>query len=152
MIDSNALAALFSALSEVPNRLAALERAEAKNAAKLESVRVALPPVLATIPEAATAFKVSIPTMRRWVKRGDVPIVKVGSTVRVDLSRLHGKDAANIASQAAEALTSQSVRSVPVVIRCPTKLNCSDGAHSTEAEAETQGPRPAFDCANQTKG
>ncbi len=121
MIDSNALAGLFTALSEVPDRLAALERAEAENAAKLESVRVALPPVLATIPEAATAFKVSIPTMRRWVKRGDVPTVKVGNTVRVDLSRLHGKDAATIASQAAEALTSQGVRSVPVVIKCQTK-------------------------------
>lgn len=103
MTDPHALAALFSALAEVPARLSALERVEAENAAKLEGVRAALPPALATIPEAAARFKVSVPTMRRWVKRGDVPTVRIGNTVRVDLSRLHGADARDVARLAAEA-------------------------------------------------
>ena len=106
------LTALFGALAEVPARLAALERVEAENAAKLEVVRAALPPALATITDAASAFKVSVPTMRRWVKRGHVPTVKVGNTVRVDLSRLHGKDAADIAKLAADACKAPALRSI----------------------------------------
>jgi hypothetical protein len=42
-------------------------------------------------------IEVSVPTMRRWVKTDAVPTVKVGSTVRVDLARLHGTDDRSIA-------------------------------------------------------
>jgi excisionase family DNA binding protein len=115
------VAALLGALAEIPARLAALERAEAQSAATLEAVRVALPPALATISEAAAAFKVSIPTMRRWVKRGEVPTVKIGNTVRVDLSRLHGKDAGQIAGEATDARRPAPMHSVPLAVKCQTK-------------------------------
>jgi hypothetical protein len=110
--DFSDMAALFGALVEIPARLAALERAEAESAAKLEGVRDALPPALATIPEAATAFKVSVPTMRRWVKRGEVPTLKIKNTVRVDLSRLRGVDATEIARRATAARKPTALRSV----------------------------------------
>lgn len=113
MTDTTVLASFLGALAEIPVRLAALEQAETEAAAKLESVLAALPPALATVPEAAQAFKVSIPTMRRWVKRGEVPVVKIGNTVRVDLSRTRGHDAAEIARMAAEARSRCHLRAVP---------------------------------------
>jgi excisionase family DNA binding protein len=102
MIDTQNLAALFSAMGDIPARLAALERAVTDNTDKLESLRAALPPALVTITEAATAFKVSVPTMRRWVNRGEVPTVKIGNTVRVDMARLHGTDRETIADKVAK--------------------------------------------------
>jgi hypothetical protein len=43
--------------------------------------------------------------MRRWVKRGEVPTVKIGNTVRVDMSRLHGTDREDIAEKVAKLRT-----------------------------------------------
>ena len=71
--------------------------------AKVEALRAASPPLLVTVQEAAAICKVSVPTMRRWVKGGQVPVVKVASTVRVDLSRVRGVDAKDIARMAREA-------------------------------------------------
>jgi len=52
--------------------------------------------------QAAAIFKVRVATVRRWVKTGHVPVVKVANTVRVDLSRVHGVDAADVARMARE--------------------------------------------------
>jgi len=103
VIDAVALAGLFDTLANIPARMAILERVVAENTAKLESIRAAMPPALATISEAAAVFKVSIPTMRRWVKRNAVPTLKIGNTLRVDLSKMHGVDGAEIARLAGEA-------------------------------------------------
>ena len=35
------------------------------------------------VTKAATIFKVSVPTMRRWVKRGQVPVVKVQTMPKI---------------------------------------------------------------------
>lgn len=104
-IDAAALAALFAALGETPARLAALERASEAARADMAAIRAALPPVLLSIPDAARAFQVSLPTMRRWVKAGRVPTVKVGATVRVDMSRLHGADDVTVARLVRAAIT-----------------------------------------------
>jgi predicted site-specific integrase-resolvase len=53
--------------------------------------------------QAAAIFKVSVATMRRWVKTGHVPVVKLVNTVRVDLTRFHGVDAKDVARMAWEA-------------------------------------------------
>ncbi len=58
---------------------------------------------LLSVPDAARAFQVSLPTMRRWVKAGRVPTVKIGATVRVDMSRLHGVGHVEVARLAAAA-------------------------------------------------
>jgi excisionase family DNA binding protein len=91
------IATLLSALAEIPGRLAALEREQARVTAELAGIRATLPPLLVSVPDAAQALKVSVPTMRRWVKAGAVPTVRVGNTVRVDLSRMGGTDANDIA-------------------------------------------------------
>jgi len=71
--------------------------------AKVEALRAASPPLLLRVSEAAAIFKVSVATMRRWVKRGQVPVVKVENTLRVDLSRVRGVEADDIARMAREA-------------------------------------------------
>jgi excisionase family DNA binding protein len=103
MSDTGTLANLFSAMADIPARLAALERVVEENTKKVATLQAALPPNLVTVTEAASTCKVSVSTMRRWVKRGEVPIISVGHTVRVDLSRLHGKDASAISILAVEA-------------------------------------------------
>jgi transposase len=90
--------------------MAAQERVVTDLKAEMETIKAALPPVYKTIPEAAKIFGVSIPTMRRWVKAGKVPTRTVESTVRVDMSRLRGVNAADIARMAEEARKSPAPR------------------------------------------
>jgi excisionase family DNA binding protein len=103
MTDPGSLAAIFGALADIPARLAALEHAANENGTKLDALQAALPPKHLTITEAAKAIKVSIPTMRRWVRKGVVTTLKVGKVIRVDVSRLRGVDAAEIVRSAGEA-------------------------------------------------
>jgi DNA-binding transcriptional ArsR family regulator len=103
MMDTTNLAAIFAALAEIPARMAAMERVVNDLRADVEGIKAALPPAHKSISEAAKIFGVSIPTMRRWVKKRKVPTVTVENTVRVDMSRLHGVDAEEIARKAEEA-------------------------------------------------
>jgi hypothetical protein len=102
-MDTTNLAAIFAALAEIPARMAAMERVVNDLRADVEGIKAALPPAHKSISEAAKIFGVSIPTMRRWVKKRKVPTVTVENTVRVDMSRLHGVDADEIARKAEEA-------------------------------------------------
>jgi excisionase family DNA binding protein len=150
MTDPTGLAALFGTLAEMPARLAALERAEAENAAKLDGLRAALPLKHVTVSEAAQLLNVSIPTMRRWVRKRVVPTFKVGRVLRVEVSRLRGADAADIDRDAADASGTTCPRHV--IPPCRTNNNDSHGNHTTEDEGEAQRPGPAADCATQTTG
>ena len=71
--------------------------------ASVEAMRAALPPMLATIPDAAEALGVSISTVRRSIKSGDLPTRRLGRSVRVDLSRCRGLDGDDIARLARAA-------------------------------------------------
>jgi glutamate-1-semialdehyde aminotransferase len=102
-IDPASIVAVLTTFSELPVRMAAMERALNELTTEVEILRAASPPLLVPLTEAAMVFKVSMPTMRRWVKRGQVPVVKVANTVRVDLSRIRGVDAGDIARIAGEA-------------------------------------------------
>jgi len=102
-VDPTGIAALLAALTDIPVRMAAMERALTELTAKVEALRAAAPPLLVPISEAAAICRVSVPTMRRWVKSGQVQVVKVANTVRVDLSRVRGVDAEDIARMAREA-------------------------------------------------
>ena len=53
--------------------------------------------------QVAAIFKVSVATMRRWVKTGHVPSMRRGRLVRVDMTRIRGVDADDIARMAREA-------------------------------------------------
>lgn len=110
MADHDQIALVLGALVEIPARLAALEKAESETAAKLDAVLAALPPTLVTISAAATAFKVSEQTVRRWAKKGDIPSVKIKGKTLIDLSKFRGRDAAEIASLAEDARTSARER------------------------------------------
>ena len=98
------LAGLFAALGAIPERMAALERETAAMRNDVGAIREALPPRLVSPADAARCLAVSLPTMRRWIKTGKVPFLKVGATVRVDLSRLHGMDDAAVARLAGVAV------------------------------------------------
>jgi excisionase family DNA binding protein len=60
-----------------------VERAVAKALARAPTERK---PV--TVPEAARELGVSVRTLRRRIKAGDMPVVRVGKAVRVDLAEL----------------------------------------------------------------
>ncbi len=96
-------ATLFVVLGEIPVRLASLEREIRQASDRLASIESRLPSALASISDAARICGVSVPTMRRWVKAGEVPVTKVGNTVRVDVSRLQGRDKEDIASLVKDA-------------------------------------------------
>jgi excisionase family DNA binding protein len=102
-MDPESIAAIIAAFSEMPVRMASMERALTELTAKVEALRAASPPLLVHVTEAASIFKVSVPTMRRWVKRGQVPVVKVANTVCVDLSQVQGISAENIDRMAARS-------------------------------------------------
>jgi excisionase family DNA binding protein len=79
-----------------------MERALTELAAKVEALRAASPPLLVTVQEAATMCRVSSQTMRRWVATGQVPSMRRGRLVRVDMTRVRGVDAEDIALMARE--------------------------------------------------
>jgi len=105
MFEPNHIAAVVAAFAEMPTRFAALERSVAELTAKVEALRVALPPLLVRVPEAAAVCKVSAKTVRRWVETRQIPAVRIGRMVRIDLTRVHGIDADDVAmmSRAARA-------------------------------------------------
>ena len=64
-IDPTGIAALLAALTDMPVRMATMERAVTELTAKIEALRAASPPLLLRVPEAAAIFKVSVVTMSR---------------------------------------------------------------------------------------
>jgi hypothetical protein len=83
-IDPDSVAAILTTISEMPVRMLAMEQAVTELTSKIEALREASPPLL--------------------VKRRQVPAVKVPNTMRVDLSRVRGVDAEDIARMAREAV------------------------------------------------
>jgi excisionase family DNA binding protein len=103
MFEPNHIAAVVAAFAEMPTRFAALERSVTELTAKMEALRVALPPLLVRVPEAAAVCKVSAKTVRRWVETRQIPAVRIGRMVRIDLTRVHGIDADDVAMMSREA-------------------------------------------------
>lgn len=85
-MNPDATAALLRTLAEIPARLAALERQQAELARQVEATRRALPPRLLTTRQAAEVIGVSEGTVRRWVKSGSIPSLKIEGTTRIDLT------------------------------------------------------------------
>lgn len=112
--DRTSTAALFEALAATPARLDVLALEVQRQGETLQRIEAALPSPLLTIAEAAGALRVSIPTMRRWVRKGCIPVVKIENTVRVDLSRIHLADDVEVARLARAAREKPST--VPLAI------------------------------------
>ncbi|MFI5299925.1 MAG: helix-turn-helix domain-containing protein [Polyangiales bacterium] len=92
-----ALASLLAAIAAMPNDLANLRDALARLQVDVKALRDAVPPALLTTAEAAKALGVSEATVRRHVRSGELPSVKVGAAVRVDLSRVRPTTAGEVA-------------------------------------------------------
>jgi len=102
-MDPHSIADVITGFLELPARVAAMERALEKLTAKIEALLAASPPLLVTVQEAATICRVSSQTMRRWVASGHVPSIRRGRLVRVDMTKVRGIDAEDIARLAREA-------------------------------------------------
>lgn len=112
--DLNGLASLFDAIADIPARQAKLEQQADRILGEIASIERRLPPALVGVAEAARLCGVSVPTMRRWIKTGEVASIKIGGTLRVDVSRLRGSDTAQVMRLASDA------RRPPVAAHAPT--------------------------------
>lgn len=59
---------------------------------QLQAVLRALPPPLVTPRQAAERLGISLSTVRRRIRDHELPVRRLGRTVRVDLSGLHAPD------------------------------------------------------------
>ncbi len=88
------IAGALAALLEVPARLASLEAEVRSLREEVAALRRSSPPTAVTLPEAAQRLGVSVSTLRRRIRAGDLPVVRVGRAVRIDVAVLrHGDDA-----------------------------------------------------------
>jgi excisionase family DNA binding protein len=95
------------ALLEMPARLSSLEAEVCALRQTVAELRRALPPTLASLPEAANRLGVSLSTIRREVKRGTLPSVRVGRSVRIDLGLLRPPDEERVVRLASAARRGQ---------------------------------------------
>jgi excisionase family DNA binding protein len=77
----------LSALLQLPVDVQALRREVAQLRSAVDQLRRALPPVLLSVSEAARALNVSTVTIRRMIRAGTLAHVRVGRSLRVDLTR-----------------------------------------------------------------
>lgn len=92
--------AAVSDLLRMPSELAALRAEVAELRAELTAVRRALPPALVSVTVAAERLGVSVVTVRRMVKKGELPSVRVGGSIRVDLAALRPPSESDVAKLA----------------------------------------------------
>lgn len=90
-LDTQALQLLVGQLAdllELPTKFELLTREVASLRAEVSTLRTALPPLLMSIPDAAAALGVSVSTLRRRIRLGEVPVKHIGRSVRVDVAAL----------------------------------------------------------------
>lgn len=94
----DSLATTLSAIGQIPAAFAELQREVRSLALALRGVEGRLPPQLVSVREAARALGCSVPTVRRKVGSGELASVRLGRTVRVDLSKLVSLDRDDVAA------------------------------------------------------
>jgi excisionase family DNA binding protein len=104
---ADGIAQALSALVAVPTRLAALEAQIASLTAAVEALRLVTPTSYGTVADAAKVLGVSISTLRRRIRAGDVPVTRIGRSVRVDLGALRPADQAEVVRLAEAARRSR---------------------------------------------
>jgi excisionase family DNA binding protein len=77
----------LAALLQLPVEMQALRSDVAQLRATVDQLRRALPPVLLSVHDAANALGVSTVTVRRMVRSGKLAHVRVGRSVKVDMTR-----------------------------------------------------------------
>ncbi len=116
---------LLAALADLPARLAVMERTAVEQSRKLDAVLRALPPSLVSVQQSAVTLGISVPTVRRWVKSGRVPSLRIGRSIRVDLSRFDvaGADETRALASSARVPSATRVRSIE---RTPGKKSSAE--------------------------
>ena len=89
----------------VAKQIAPLRQDIARLMAGFEALLAASPPVLVNVPEAARRLGVSPVTIRRRIRDGRLPVVRVGRAVRVDLSGVRAPAEAEVVKLARQART-----------------------------------------------
>jgi excisionase family DNA binding protein len=84
----------------------------ARVARELADLRRALPPSLVTLQDAASRLGVSLSTIRRKVAAGEIPSIRVGRSVRLDLGALRPLDVDEVAQLARAAREDRPARDV----------------------------------------
>ncbi len=87
----------------VKDELAHLRAEVRALASRVEQLRRTLPAQLVSMQEAAGHLDLSLSTVRRMVKRGDLPYRRLGRSVRVDLAALHPMTDGEVARAAVRA-------------------------------------------------
>jgi hypothetical protein len=95
--ETDRLAATLAALLDTPRVLEDLRRQVADLTAAVRTLEAALPPMLVDAETAGKALGRSPSTIRSWASRGLIPSVRVGRSHRIDLTKLRGLDASEIA-------------------------------------------------------
>ena len=85
---------------DAPAWAVALEASLRDLTREVRELKKALPPLLVSVEEAAQRLNFHPSTIRRKLKDGDLREVRIGRSVRVDLSTLHPADEGEIASKA----------------------------------------------------
>jgi|SRR5579871_328766 len=97
------LAATLSALLDAPRVLDDLRRQVADLTEAVRSMESRLPSLLVSADRAAKVWGCSPASVRRWAAAGVIPTVRLGRSLKVDLSKIRGMDADDIARLAREA-------------------------------------------------
>ena len=95
--DVETLARVLAGLLDLPARLVALEAEVRGLREEVVHLRSSAPPLLVAPAEAAARLGVSLSTLRRRIRSGEVPVTRIGRLVRVDLSALRPADQAEVA-------------------------------------------------------
>lgn len=101
------IAGALAALLEVPSRLASLEAEVRSLREELVALRRAFPPTAVSVQEAAGRLGVSVSTLRRRIRAGDITPLRIGRSVRVDLATLKSPEASEVARLAEAARRSR---------------------------------------------
>jgi excisionase family DNA binding protein len=98
----DALAVTFAALTDIPSDLADVARQLRDLTTAVRAIEARLPPPLVSVQVAAKTLGCSIPTIRRKVAAGELAYIRIGRTVRVDLSKLRAMDRYDVAELTAD--------------------------------------------------
>jgi excisionase family DNA binding protein len=98
------LAGTIASLTDLPESVADLRREVMYLLTAMARGENRLPSPLANVQQAAAVLGCSVPTIRRKVKAGEIPSMRIGRSVRIDLTKLRALSGAEVSDLARRAL------------------------------------------------
>ena len=99
---TDALAVALAAVTDLPRVVASLERKLVLLTAEVEKMGSRLPSPVVPVQQAAEVLGCSVLSIRRRIRSGEIPVVRVGRAVRVDLSKIRARNGEKIAEITAQ--------------------------------------------------